>query len=207
MKMNKSKVWIGIGMVMIIVAIFIFFLNSHYNFFKTGNTITSQSEEEMVDNILNMQSYEATLSIEVETNKNNTQYVVKQSLFKGKVAKQEVLEPTNIAGTKTTYQDGKLELTNPRLELTTIYENYSYVVENQLWLDAFIEAYKKQESPNVTTENNQIILEVKDREKNPYDAYKKLYIDKKTGKPTKMLVQDINQKTRIYILYTEIEIS
>ncbi len=207
MKMNKGKVWIGIGIVMIIVAILIFFLNSHYNFFKTGNTITSQSEEEMVENILNMQSYEATLSIEVETNKNNTQYVVKQSLSKDKIAKQEVIEPSNIAGTKTTYQDGKLELTNPRLELTSIYENYSYVVENQLWLDAFVEAYKKQESPHVTTQNNQIILEVEDKEKNPYDAYKKLYIDKKTGKPTKMLVQDINQKTRVYILYTEIEIS
>ena len=30
---------------------------------------------------------------------------------------------------------------------------------------------------------------------------------KKTGKPIKMIVQDINQKTLVYILYTEITIS
>lgn len=207
LNMNKNKVWIIIGVIMVIIAILIFFLNSHYNFFKSGNTITNQSEEEIVENILNMQSYQATLSIEVETNKNKTQYVVRQSLSKGNIAKQEVIQPSNIAGITTTYQDGKLELSSPKLALTTIYENYPYVVENKLWLDAFVEDYKKQAIPNITTQNNQIILSVKQEDNNLYTIYKKLYIDKKTGKPTKMLVQDVNQKTCVYILYTEIEIS
>ena len=53
---------------------------------------------------------------------------------------------------------------------------------------------------------NELILEVKN-ENNPYNVTKKLYIDRKSGKPTKMIVKDINQKTLVYILYTEIEIS
>lgn len=39
-----------------------------------------------------------------------------------------------------------------------------------------------------------------------YISYKKLYIDKKTYKPTKMLIQDVNKKTIVYISYKEIEI-
>ena len=36
---------------------------------------------------------------------------------------------------------------------------------------------------------------------------KKLYLDKKTEKPTKLIVEDDNQKTVIYIIYNEIEIN
>jgi len=50
-------------------------------------------------------------------------------------------------------------------------------------------------------------LEETKKEDNPYQTYQALYIDKKTGKPTKMIVKDINQKTLVYILYTEITIS
>ncbi len=39
-----------------------------------------------------------------------------------------------------------------------------------------------------------------------YISYKKLYIDKKNYKPTKMLIQDVNKKTIVYISYKEIEI-
>ena len=34
-----------------------------------------------------------------------------------------------------------------------------------------------------------------------------LYIDRSTMKPTKMEIQDDKQKTRIYILYNEVEIN
>ena len=37
--------------------------------------------------------------------------------------------------------------------------------------------------------------------------YKELYIDTKTGKPTKLLIQDNNKKSIIYILYNEIELN
>ena len=80
------------------------------------------------------------------------------------------------------------------------------MVENRLWLDSFIEEYKTTANTKTTSNENEIILEVKN-ENNPYNIYKKLYIDKKTGKPIKMIVQDINQKTLVYILYTEIKIS
>lgn len=205
--MNKNKVWILVGILVGIMMLIIFFLKFHYNFEKIGNTMTSKSEEEIIDSILNMHSYQATLSIEVETNKNKNQYVVRQSFSKDKEAEQEIIEPSNVAGIVTKYKDGELKLTNPRLSLEKVYENYSYVVDNCLWLDAFIADYQKYNTHTSNVQDDQIILEVKDEDSNKYNVYKKLYIDKKTGKPTKMIVQDINQKTVVYILYTEIEIS
>lgn len=91
--------------------------------------------------------------------------------------------------------------------MSTTFENYNYIVENKLWLNSFIEDYKKYNNAKMISQNDEIILEVKCEDTNKYNVYKKLYIDKKTGKPTKMIVQDINQKTLVYILYTEIEIS
>ena len=35
---------------------------------------------------------------------------------------------------------------------------------------------------------------------------KKLYIDKNTLKPVKLVIQDVNQNATIYILYNEIDI-
>ena len=92
------------------------------------------------------------------------------------------------------------------MDLETTFQNYQYIVENRLWLDSFIEDFKTLENKKTSSDQNEIILEVK-RENMPYNIYKKLYIDKKTRKPIKLIVQDINQKTLVYILYTEITIS
>jgi outer membrane lipoprotein-sorting protein len=201
----KNKKIIFIIFAIIILIIVSIFLICHYKNTKNGNTIINKSEEEILNSILEMKSYNATLSITIETNKNKTQYKVKQTLENGK-ATQEVLEPENIAGVTTEYDGTNLKITNNKLNLETTFQNYQYMVENRLWLDSFIEEFNKNENTQITSEENEIILEVKNKD-NPYNVHKKLYIDKKTGKPTKMIVKDINQKTLVYILYTEIEIS
>jgi outer membrane lipoprotein-sorting protein len=201
----KNKKIILIAFAIIILIIISIFLICHYKNTKNGNTIINKSEEEILNSILEMKSYNATLSITIETNKNKTQYKVKQTLENGK-ATQEVLEPENIAGVTTEYDGTNLKITNNKLNLETTFQNYQYIVENRLWLDSFIEEFNKNENTQITSEENEIILEVKNKD-NPYNIYKKLYIDKKTGKPTKMIVQDVNKKTLVYILYTEIEIS
>ncbi len=200
--MNPKKIIIILGITILIIGITIFFI-WNYKIGKNGNTMINKSEEEIVETILTMKSYRATLNITVETNKNKTQYTVKQNLENGK-AKQEVIEPENIAGVITEYDGEKITIKNNKLNLETTFQNYQYIVENGLWLDSFIETYQK--SGSTTRNETEIILETK-KEDNPYQTYQALYIDKKTGKPTKMIVKDINQKTLVYILYTEITIS
>ena len=200
---NKKKFFILL-FVFIIILLTIFLI-LYYKNNKNGNTTINKSEEEIINSILEMKSYSAKLDITIETNKNKTQYKVSQTLKEGK-ATQEVLEPENIAGVITEYDGTNLKIKNNKLDLETTFQNYQYIVENRLWLDSFIEDFKTLENKKTSSDQNEIILEVK-REDTPYNIYKKLYIDKKTGKPIKLIVQDINQKTLVYILYTEITIS
>lgn len=200
---NKKMIFV-LTIIFIVVLLTIFFI-FYYKNGKNGNTIINQSEEKILDTIFNMTSYQARLDITIETNKNKTKYVVNQSMQNG-ISKQEVLEPENIAGVVTEYDGTNLKIRNNKLNLETTFENYQYIVENRLWLDSFIEEYKANRNAKITNTENQITLEVENKE-NAYNVHKKLYIDKKTGKLTKMEVTDINQKTLVYILYTEITIS
>lgn len=152
------------------------------NFQKTGNTIINKSEEEIIEYILNINSYKAKLEIEVESNKNSNKYVVRQSLENGNISKQEVIEPSNIAGVTTVFDGTNLKIINNNLNLSTTFENYSYVVENKLWLNNFIEEYKKSNNSKATTKESEIILEIKNESGNKYNVYRKLYIDKNTRK-------------------------
>ncbi len=152
------------------------------NFLKSGNTIINKSEEDIIEYVLNINSYNAKLEIEVETNKNKNKYIVKQSLEKGNISKQEVLEPKNIAGIVTEFDGTNLKIINNELNLSTTFENYSYIVENKLWLNSFIEDYKKSNNSKVTTKENEIILEMRNEDGNKYNIYRKLYINKKIRK-------------------------
>lgn len=176
---NKKIIIIMIIVILIFVTLISIFA---YKFFKNGNTIINKSEEEIIENILNINSYNAKLEIEVESNKNINKYVVKQSLEKGNISKQEVIEPSNIAGVVTEFNGTNLKIINNNLNLISTFENYSYVVENKLWLNSFIEEYKKNNSSKVTNKDNEIILEIKNEDGNKYSIYRKLYIDKKTRK-------------------------
>lgn len=203
--MNKKKLVVLLAII-IVVLLIIFFSIYYYKTIKNGNNIINKSEEEIIDYILNMKSYKAKLNVTIETNKNKTEYVIQQNVD-GIVSKQEIIEPKNLEGLSTEYNGTNLKIMNNKLDLSTTFENYKYMVENRLWLNSFIEEYKNSNNKNKSVnEDDEIILEVKD-ENNKYNVYKKLYIDKKTCKPTKLIVQDINQKTLVYILYTEMEIS
>ena len=55
-------------------------------------------------------------------------------------------------------------------------------------------------------EEGQIVLEVKSN-RNNYIYNKKLYLDKETGNPTKLTIEDVNEKNIVYIEYNEIKIN
>lgn len=208
-KFNRGVIFLnkkGVIIIGIIILILIISAILYYNFSKNGNTNINKTDEQIVQDILNISSYKAKVEIEVTSNKNSNKYIVKQELKRGNISKQEVIEPENLAGIITEYDGKNLKIVNNRLNLTTTYENYEYIVNNRLWLDSFISEYKNSSSTNTIVEENQIILEIQSKD-DIYNTYKRLYIDKKTGKPTKMTVADINKKMTAYILYSEIEIS
>lgn len=202
MKSKKLIIILIIAFVIISISIFLIL---NYKKLKGGNTIVNQSEENIINSILNIKAYSAKLDVTIETNKNKNKYVISQKIENGE-ATQEVLEPENIAGVITKYDGKDLKVINNKLNLETTFQNCQYIVENRLWLDSFIKEYKESENKKVNSNKKEIILEVKDSG-NVYNTLKKLYIDKQTGKPIKMEVEDINKKMLVYILYTEMTIS
>ena len=200
---NKKIFLVGISLVIIIIIIILnFSKNNRAKSLKIGNNTSSQ---EIVDYILNIKSYDANLEVTIQTNKNTTQYALKQELKEEKCI-QEVVKPENIAGVITEYDGNSLKIRNNKLNLETTFQDYKYITENNLWLNSFIKEFKETNNKKTSTTEKEIILEI-DNRKNTYSSYKKLYIDKKTGKPTKMQIEDVNQKVLVYILYTEIKIS
>lgn len=193
-------------LILIYICIFIFLIIISFFYYKkqkTGNNI-SKSITDYKQYILNISSYEATIEVEVISNKNTNKYIIKQWYKSPNLFKQEVQAPENIKGLITLYDGSNLKIQNSRLGLTKIYNDYNCLSDNILSLSSFIENCKENGLECTETEN-EIIIEVTNRKK--YAWCKRLSINKTTGMPTKMEITDENKKTLVYILYNEITIN
>lgn len=202
--MKKKILIILIIIICISGSVLYLFIKNNYKVAEFGNT-TIKSLGNGKEYILNMQSYEADVSIEVSSNKNKTNYRLKQKFIQPNIFKQEVVEPTSIKGLITIYDGNTLKIENSSLNLSKIYENYPYVAENSLCLYDFIQHYKQD--PNAKQEEKEGEIILKTKRENQYQTYQTLYLDKNTGKPLKMQIEDKNQKMLVYILYNEIKIN
>ena len=168
---------------------------------KFGNNSSSQ---EIINNILNISSYETKIEVDVNSNKNANKYIIKQKYVAPDISEQEVLEPKNIEGIKIVKNKNELKVENTKMNLIKIYNDYEYMTDNCLDLNAFIEDYKIMGKEIYEEKDDEIILTIENKSEK-YHKNKTLYISKETGKPTKMEIKDNNKKTLIYILYKEVE--
>ena len=190
----KKKYWI-ILLIIVLGISGIFFYKSRVKNSKIGNNKTSQ---EIVDNILNISSYEVNITVNVTSNKNSNKYVLKQTYQNPNKSTQEVIEPSNIAGVKIENDGTSTKIENSQLDLSTILDNYNYLGDNCLDLYSFIEDYKKEEKSQFEENDTEIVMKTNN---------KTLHIDKKTHNPTQMEIKDNKQKTTIYILYNEVKVN
>lgn len=196
---RKTKI---ILIISIVVFILIFFIQIAYKTIRNGNNINNQTDD-LIEYILNTSSYEAKLEITVNSNKTENKYVIEQYYKSPNYSKQIVKEPQNIENLEIIYNGNNLEIKNTNLGLSKIYENYTYLNQNILWLNFFIETCNNS---NYTIEENEheIIL-CNNIEMNSYKS--KLYINKKTSLPTKIEIKDNNNQNKIYIEYKEIKLN
>lgn len=193
-----------IAVVCVLLLIFLFFKIINYKKVKTGNNISDKTLQEIESYILNISSYDAKIEVIVESNKNENKYIMNQKFVSPNLCTQEVIEPKNIEGLTIKYNGNNMEIINSKLNLTTIYENYKYLSDNVLWLSDFIKNYKNN-SGKISEKDGIIIMETKCT-KNPYISSEKLYIDRNANKITKLIIEDKNNKSKIYITYKEMKI-
>lgn len=192
---NKKIMFLIILVILVAVGLFIFFNNKGTKNFKIGNNTSSQ---EIVDYILNINSYEAVIEVDVKSNKNENKYKIKQVYNGNDNNSQEVLEPSNIAGVKLIKEGNNLKLENSNLNLTNILQNYEYISDNALDLSSFIDNYKNNSNSKWDEKDDKIIMKTSNRT---------LYINRENGLPKKMEIQDTGKKTAIYILYNEVNVN
>ena len=168
----KKKYWIILLIVILVIGGIFFFKNRVKNS-KLGNNKTSQ---EIVDNILNISSYEVKVTVNVTSNKNSNKYILRQTYQSPNQSYQEVLEPSNIAGVKIENDGTNLKIENSQLNLSTILENYSYLGDNCLDLYSFIEDYTQNNNSKFEEKDSEIIMETDSKINNIYMQEKCLYI-------------------------------
>ena len=196
MKKNKAIV---IAVIIVIIILTLIFIKNMTKKIKYGNTMSSQ---EIVDRILNLNSYKAKVYVLVKSNKNQNKYILSQEYNTENGSIQEVLEPANISGIKIIKKNDVLKIQNTELNLKTIFENYKGLENNGLDLSNFIKDYKENNNSNFEENNEGIILKTigeNNEEKN-------LYIKKDNASPTKLIIKDNNHKRTIIIEYNEIEL-
>lgn len=203
--MSKKIIWFVF--ILICIVCIMFFTRIVYKKNKFGNNIINQSAEKIIENILNIESYELNATITIKSNKNTNTYEVIQKYYKeNNLYKQEVTSPENIAGVTFEYNGNNLQIKNTKLNLSKIYENYNYIGSNELSLNSFIEDYKSNDFNNYENEE-EIILETMVKNNNKYRSIKRLYISRKTNLPIKMEIENNAQNTLVYIVYNEVEIN
>ena len=200
---NKKLLFILIVIILIII-LSIFISKNVIKNKKNGNNMNSQ---EIVDNILNLKSYKSKISVQVNSNKNQNKYILRQEYNTENGCVQEVIEPENIAGVRIIKKDNSIKIENSQLDLNKIYENYSGLEDNSLDLINFINEYKENPKSEFEEKNGEIIMETKANKNNLYLKNKTLYINKENIIPTKLIVQDNNQNSTIIIEYNEIELN
>ena len=194
--MNIKKLLTFIIIVLITTISIIVFLNiKRTKNYKIGNNTNSQ---EIIDSILNINSYEAIIEVEVRSNKNINRYKIKQ-IYNGKDNNsQEILEPSNVSGIKIIKEDNNLKLVNSNLNLTNLLQNYEHISDNMLDLNSFIDTYKNDINSKWEEKDNNIVMK---------NSNRILYINKNTGMHEKMEILNNDKKTAIYILYNEVKVN
>ena len=155
----------------------------------------------MSDNL----KYASKVIAKVYSNKNENEYSLKIK-EDGEYSLIEVTKNKDISGLKIEKKNGDLIIANNKLKLEKIYENYKELTDNSLLLSSFAKVYQEAEIKEKYEENGEIVIKIVLKNYNKYIKYKELYIDKKTEKPTKLIIKDSNKQVKTSIKYTNIEI-
>ena len=185
--------------------ILIFFISIYYKNKITGNNINIKNNEDIIAYVKDIKNYKANLDVTIYSNKNETKYKIYQEVKNDKSI-QIIKEPKEIENLTIEKENNQVRIKNTNLKLEKIYTDYSEYLSNLLCLDSIVKQIKN-ENIKVKEEGNTVVLKLENYEKNTYGKYIEIYFNKETKKIEKIEIKDKNQKTRICILYTDIEIN
>ena len=204
MNLDCKKRKLIIGLILIIMIILIFFISIYYKNKITGNNINIKNNEDIIAYVKDIKNYKANLDVTIYSNKNETKYKIYQEVKNDKSI-QIVKEPKEIENLTIEKENNQVRIKNTNLKLEKIYTDYSEYLSNLLCLDSIVKQMQN-ENLKIEEQENIVVLKLEIYEKNTYCKYIEIYFNKETKKIEKIEIKDKNQKTKICILYTDIEI-
>ena len=191
------------SIIITICIFFIIFLIFYYKNFLFGNNIIKNRDRIENKILSNSQNYIAEIEVTVNSNKTSNSYIINQEV-NDKYSMQEVKNDDNV---KIELEGNTLKISNSKLNKEKVYENYSDLMNDNLFLDTFARDYKNEENDKEFYEkNNEIILEVQlNQSRNTYINKKILYVNRETLKPTKLEIKDNTNNETICIIYNNVE--
>lgn len=196
--MNKKAVFI-----FAVICIIVFFI-FYYIFCLFGNN-KDRNQNEFVEDILKkLECYEANIDVIIRSNKNENRYNMQQIVDKD-YSKLILNTPDNVKGLILEINNKTLRVSNRKIEMEKIFENYKFINDNLLFLSTFIEDYKDNKS-TIYEENGEIFIEILLKHNNTYIKSKTLYLDKQTNMPNRLIIKDEAQNINTSIIYNDIKI-
>lgn len=197
--MKNKKIVFIFATICILIFLFIYYI-----FGILGNN-KNRSQEEIVESLLKeICNYEANITVEVFSNKNENVYEIYQQVKDDK-SKCVVRIPEEIENLTIENEEGKLKISNSKLKMEKVYQDYEEIFNNNLFLNTFSKDCRENDF-NFYEKDKELILEVKLNNSNTYAKYKELHFNLQSNIPTELLIKDNTKKTSIRIVYNDIKI-
>lgn len=114
----------------------IFFVCFYYIFCESGNN-KDINQDKIADKVLKkFNKYEANLSVNIISNKNENVYEMTQVVGED-IVKMIINSPDNLKGIIIENNNGNLKVLNTVLNKEKIYDNYGILINNSLFLNTF----------------------------------------------------------------------
>lgn len=156
--------------------------------------------------LLEMKGYEAEAVVTRITDHGENSYTTKQyfEMENGKY-RLEMVEPEEVKGNFTVYDGEKVYQFNPRTGTDMAVEVTPDQARNELFLGQFVKNYLQSEGVSMASatvgESDCIVLEAVIPGDFTYTATEKLWLDKETGLPVKMVIYDTQGQERYITEY------
>lgn len=154
-------------------------------------------------------NYSSIAEIKVTGNKSPKTFKANHVFQKPDKYITEILEPKDNMGNKTIYNKNQAYLYNKSIDKYTILKEVRVTEEKTLFLGYFLRNLNSVEEIDISSEvidkSEYIVIGLELPENNMYRAYEKLWIDKKTHLPYKLVIYDDKNKETISVKYTNVE--
>lgn len=156
-------------------------------------------------NIMDMDSYEADITVKYLSNKGENEYILNQTIKKDGKYILHTMSPKDVEGNIILFDGDIVWQYNPRLDSKISVGDKDKLVRKQLSIFAFLENHLKSNDVSVQTANTKdgvyTILEAIIPGDNKYISSEKLWINNETKTPEKLIIYDADGKERVFITY------